>query len=185
MILSFLAKHQTFIRRVLTLDKIIVLKFLGLSVGKRTYIARTSSWPLRYLKGINIGSDVIIGKNTHLGVNKEGSIVINSKVGVGEFCRISSYGLLVIEEGTLIADNVVIQNTEHTFKEDTSPCSTPLEYRGIISIGKNCFIGRNSVILGGTILPDNTRVGANSIVQGYYSEAIVLSGQKATIKKYL
>ncbi len=187
---NFLARNELLFRRLLVADKVLLLKLLGLKLGKNCIIARSSRWPARQLSKIVIDDNVIVGANTHIGVagNPErAAIWIYDNVGIGEFCRIGAMKHVSIGPGTLIADNVTIQDCEHTFEENKSPCNTPLAYKKCVIIGANCFIGRNSVILGGTILPDNTIVGANSVVKGdYYSvcrQTLLITGLKATIRK--
>lgn len=60
---------------------------------------------------------------------------------------------------------------------------------GKVTIGNNCFIGMNSVILKGTQIGDNVIVGAGSIVTGgTYPSNCVIAGNPArvicTLEKY-
>lgn len=51
---------------------------------------------------------------------------------------------------------------------------------GKISIGKNCFIGANSVILYGVTLADNIIVAAGSVVtKSFHEERIIIGGNPA------
>jgi len=49
------------------------------------------------------------------------------------------------------------------------------------SIGKNCFIGMNSIILMGTQIGDNVIVGAGSVVHGIIPSNVVVAGNPARI----
>ena len=48
-------------------------------------------------------------------------------------------------------------------------------------IGKNCFIGANSIILMGAQLGDNVIVGAGSVVHGIIPDNVVIAGNPAKI----
>ena len=54
-----------------------------------------------------------------------------------------------------------------------------------IVIGRDCFIGMNSIILKGTILGDNVIVGAGSVVNGHFPDNCIIAGNPAKIVKYL
>lgn len=45
-----------------------------------------------------------------------------------------------------------------------------------IKIGKNCFIGCNSIILKGTVLGDGCVVGAGAVVCGKFEDNCVIAG---------
>lgn len=52
-----------------------------------------------------------------------------------------------------------------------------------IHIGKNCFIGCNSIILKGTVLGDNCVVGAGAVVSGKFESNCVIAGNPARVIK--
>ena len=54
-----------------------------------------------------------------------------------------------------------------------------------VIIGKNCFIGCNSIILKGTVLGDGCVVGAGAVVCGKFDDNSVIAGNPARIIKKL
>lgn len=54
-----------------------------------------------------------------------------------------------------------------------------------IKIGKNCFIGCNSIVLKGTIIGDGCVVGAGAIVAGKFEDNCVIAGNPARVIKKL
>ena len=54
-----------------------------------------------------------------------------------------------------------------------------------IKIGKNCFIGCNSIILKGTVLGDGCVVGAGAVVAGKFEDNCVIVGNPAKVIKRL
>lgn len=54
-----------------------------------------------------------------------------------------------------------------------------------IKIGKNCFIGCNSIILKGTVLGDGCVVGAGAVVAGNFEDNCVVAGNPAKVIKRL
>lgn len=78
---------------------------------------------------------------------------------------------IYIGKGTYIAPNCGFITANH----DKNDLDKHQEGKDII-IGKNCWIGMNSVILPGVILGDNTIVGAGSIVTHSFPEGNVTIG---------
>ncbi|MDW4260929.1 DapH/DapD/GlmU-related protein [Staphylococcus saprophyticus] len=88
---------------------------------------------------------------------------------------------IYIGKGSYIAPNVGIITANH----DINNLSTHIEGKDV-RIGKNCWIGMNSVVLPGVILGDNTIIGAGSIVTKSFSKGnIVIAGNPAKIVKQL
>lgn len=54
-----------------------------------------------------------------------------------------------------------------------------------VQIGKNCFIGCNSIILKGTQLGDGCVVGAGAVVSGKFEENCVIAGNPAKVIRKL
>lgn len=54
-----------------------------------------------------------------------------------------------------------------------------------IHIGRNCFLGCNSIILKGTVLGDGCVVGAGAVVSGKFDDKCVIAGNPAKIIKRL
>ena len=54
-----------------------------------------------------------------------------------------------------------------------------------IHIGKNCFLGCNSIILKGTVLGDGCVVGAGAVVSGKFEDNCVIAGNPARVIKRL
>lgn len=54
-----------------------------------------------------------------------------------------------------------------------------------IKIGKNCFIGCNSIILKGTVLGDGCVVGAGAVVAGKFESNSVIAGNPAKVIRKL
>ena len=54
-----------------------------------------------------------------------------------------------------------------------------------IRIGKNCFIGCNSIILKGTVLGNGCVVGAGAVVSGKFEDNCVIAGNPARVIRRL
>lgn len=105
---------------------------------------------------------------------------INNFQGYGNYFQ-NFAGKIYIGKGTYIASNVGIITANH------NPYNLDEHLPGEdVIIGKNCWIGLNSVILPGVCLGDNTIVGAGSIVtKSFPNGNCIIAGNPAKIIKLL
>jgi acetyltransferase-like isoleucine patch superfamily enzyme len=91
------------------------------------------------------------------------------------------HGKIVIGEGTYIAPNVGLITQNHKIGDLDKH-----EKAEDIILGSKCWIGMNSTILPGTILGDETIVGAGSVVTKSFPEGhCVIAGNPAKIIRRL
>ena len=110
-------------------------------------------------------------------------------VKIGENCRL--YTLEFSTEPYLIeiGNNVVIASGTQFITHDGGPWifydwndhSNDTNVFGKITIGSNCFIGINCIILPGTIIGDNCIIGAGSVVRGEIAPDSVVTGNPSKI----
>lgn len=116
----------------------------------------------------------------------EARIHIGTNVGI-------SGATIYARKGITIGDNTMIGGNTKILDNDFHPIDA--EARLVddkskigtreITIGKNCFIGCNSLILKGTVLGDNCVVGAGAVVSGKFEDNCVIAGNPARVIKRL
>lgn len=114
-------------------------------------------------RGAIIGENTVFfsPENTHFDINKAFLIKI------GNYCKITS-GV------TIIAHDYSRSVARRVFKENVGG-SAP------VTIGDNCFIGMNSIIMMGTEIGDNCIIGAGSVVKGNFPQNSVIAGNPARL----
>lgn len=115
-----------------------------------------------------------------------GTIRIGDHVGMSG-CTIYAWDSIEIGDNTIIGANVkIIDNDFHPLDPDARlQDNKDLVSRKPVSIGKNVFIGMNSIILKGTSLGNNCVVGAGSVVSGKYPDNVIIAGNPAGIVRTL
>lgn len=135
----------------------------------------------------NRGSQVFLGKNirVHSGckikARPEAKLTIGDNVKINYYCIIACQDDIQIGEGTEFGPSVYLYDHDHDYKKGFCVDSDEERYKKApIIIGKNCWIGANTVILRGTVLGDNCVVGAGCIMKGNYGPGSVIVQKRET-----
>lgn len=150
---------------------------------------------------LSIGDNVVI-KSSFLS-NLVGlysrTIIVTRRPGA--FIRIGnnvgiSGATIYARKGITIGDNTAIGGNVKILDNDFHPIDWETRNRCLldpdggdadvvpareIKIGKNCFIGCNSIILKGTVLGDGCVVGAGAVVAGRFEGSCVIAGNPARV----
>lgn len=120
---------------------------------------------------IEIGDNVGISGAT---IYARKGIYIGENTCIGGNCKILDNDFHPID----MDDRIKLLNDVHGGDSDLIPSR-------VIHIGKNCFLGCNSIILKGTILGDGCVVGAGAVVAGKFEDNCVIAGNPAKVIKRL
>ena len=130
---------------------------------------------------LQIGQGVTMCSFTSLEVNEGAKLSIGDRVFFNDHCSIRCLDKITIGHDTMFGDGVRIFDFNHKFNNynvfKTSMSSEP------IHIGRDCWIGSNTVILRGVTIGDNVIIGANCLIhQDIPSNSIVTHSEALTIK---
>jgi alpha-1,3-rhamnosyltransferase len=114
---------------------------------------------------IQIGNDTTIDKDAIL-FSHGGKIIIGNGCFIGSNVRIQAKGGVYIGNNTMIAPKASIFASNHITKKVEIPYIKQGERFIGISIGENCWIGSDVVILDGAAIGDCCIVGANCVING-------------------
>ncbi|WP_282630512.1 acyltransferase [Empedobacter sedimenti] len=165
----------------LKLNKIRFLSNSNISFDKSlrlgnftTFIIHPSS------KGI-IKENVEIRNNFNFVLGKNATISIGNKVFLNNYCSINCLESIDIGENTLFGENVKLYDHNHKYRNDQvfhQDFTT-----GPISIGKNCWLGSNVVVLKGVTIGDNVIIGAGCVIhKDIPSNSIIINKQEQILK---
>lgn len=184
----------------------IIMKMTHVKYGKKLLL---KGMPVIYNKK---GAELQIGENCVIkssfmsnlvGLYSRTIIVTRAegaKISIGNNVGISG-ATIYARKGITIGDNTCIGGNVKILDNDFHPIEweernrllqdekggdvTELIPAKPISIGKNCFIGCNSIILKGTTLGDGCVVGAGAVVSGQFPDNSVIAGNPAKVIKTL
>ena len=183
----------------------LVMKMTKIEYGKNLLLKGV---PIIFNKG---GAKLKIGENTTIkssflsnlvGLYSRTIIVTRApgaEIEIGDNVGISGATIyarkkITIGENTCIGGNCkILDNDFHPIETETRNKLLRDENGGDsdlvpsreIKIGKNCFIGCNSIILKGTVLGDGCVVGAGAVVCGKFEDNCVIAGNPAKVIKKL
>lgn len=177
------------IKRIVSITKNGLLYFFYKLTNRFLYLG----WPVVFNQGIelentetlSIGSFSNIGKDTWMrsalpGKGKGICLGENSMIGRRNF--ISCAKEITVGKNCIFGPNVTIVDNNHEFKDVTKPILAQGSSKPFpVSIGEDCWIGTNAVILPGTKIGRHCVVGANSVVSGTIPNNSVVTGSPARI----
>ena len=129
---------------------------------------------------MQIGSRCELKNNVDLQANG-GSLTIHDGVFINSNTLIVACEKIEIGENTAIGNGVKMYDHDHIFlAEGNQPWNQQTTEE--IYIGRNCWIGANSIILKGTNIGDNCIIGAGCIIKGKIpSKSKVIQKRETTI----
>lgn len=167
-----------------TFFRLLFIKFICGSNFSYYYIERISP---NVDIDINRGASVTFGKKIriHSGckikVRKGAQLEIKEGAKMNNNCIVACRDKIVIGEGTEFGPAVYLYDHDHIHSYETGK-NDGYNTKPII-IGKNCWIGANTVILKGTVLGDNCVVGAGSVISGEYpAGSLIYQKRETTVK---
>ena len=109
-----------------------------------------------------------IGTGTKISTSFRATLQIGRNFRIADYCNITCSTQITIGEQNRIAHRCQIIDSNYHFIANFNKKIIP-RYSRPISFGKGCWICNSSTITGGTILPDYTIIGSNSLVNKDFS----------------
>ena len=142
---------------------------LRLVCGDRVKVSGMQRFSPNVVVEVNKGGKLTLGRSVrvHSGskikVRWQGEISIGSGAKINYGCIFISKKRIEIGQGTEFGPSVFIFDHDHDFRKGLK--ANRFKAAPVV-IGKNCWIGANTVILRGTTIGDNCVIGAGSVVKG-------------------
>lgn len=126
---------------------------------------------------IKIGKKVRVHSGSKIKVRKDGKLILEDNVKINYNCIIVCRESIEIGYGTELGPAVYLYDHDHDYKVGLERDEFKV---APIRIGKNCWIGANTIILRGTVLGDNCVVGAGSVIHGVYPDNSLIVQKRNT-----
>lgn len=163
---------------------LLLILFFKLKFQQKISIASTGhflDFPKIYLKKtsrIRIGEGFLSRQRLTLRCEEHANISIGDNVFFNTNVSVTALEKIVIGNNVKIANNVVVVDHDHDYKNDyigylTSP----------VMIEDNVWIGANSVILRGSHISQGAVIGAGTVVKGFIAKNTIVVGKNEHGKK--
>lgn len=123
----------------------------------------------------SIGDRIRAHSGCKFKVRKGAMLELGDNVSFNYNCIVVCHKAITIGEGTEFGPSVYLYDHDHDYKVGLKKAKF---LDGSIVVGRNCWIGANTVILRGTVIGDNCVIGAGSIVKGVVPDNSVLIQQR-------
>ena len=160
------------------------------SKGRNLSFHFTSELARQRATRISLGNSVSLRKDTWLNVATEDPtgepvIVIDDNCTIGSGSIISAKNRIHLERDVLVGQQVIMLDHNHEYEDITIPVREQgVTEGGKIRIGQGCWIGRGAAIIcprGELTIGRNCVVGINSVVMGSVPDYSVVFGSPAAI----
>lgn len=169
----------------------LILEHKALFPGRVTFpeIFKPENFPMIYLDSsastIKIGRGVSFRGRLSLLAYSGSHIEIGESVFFNDHCSINSLGKITIGANTLFGEGVKLYDHNHIFRGTPIPIKEQGYRIGAITIGENCWIGSNTVILKDVNIGDNVVIGANNIIyKSIPANTVIVNKQESLISGY-
>lgn len=118
-----------------------------------------------YGNKIIFGKKVTFRKALSIVIEKNGKIIIGNGVFFNNYCSLNSLCRIKIGDNSIFGENVKLYDHDHVFKFKNELIKNQGYKLGEISIGSNCWIGSNVIILKSVSIGNNCVIGAGEVVK--------------------
>lgn len=135
-------------------------------------------------QNISLGNNVQLSRNCSIHAHG-GNVIIGDNVGINTNASIGAAdgGSIVIGNDVMIAQNVVIRASDHTFSAGNIPMNKQGHTGGYINIGADCWIAANAVITRNVSIGSHAIVGAGAVVTTDVKPYSIVGGVPAKLIK--
>lgn len=147
-------------------------------------ILKKMFFKLIYGKKISFSKKFYFRKNFNVTIDNDGNLKIGNDCFFNNGCSINCLGNIVIGENCIFGESVKLYDHNHKFSNKDINIKDQGYKVGKISIGNNCWIGSNVIILKDVTIGDNVVIGANSLIyKSIPSNSVVKSRTELIIEE--
>lgn len=125
---------------------------------------------------LNLDYNIQIEAGSDIQVHENGVLHIGSRTYMNRYCMISVQNAVSIGDNCMFGPGVKIFDNNHCFSAQ-SGVSSELK-TAPISIGNNCWIVSDVVLLKGTVVGNNCVIGAGCVISGNIPDGTLVTQKK-------
>jgi asparagine synthase (glutamine-hydrolysing) len=153
-----------------------------IELGRGCKIHADASVDASRSSGVRFGDKVTLNRYAYV-QGGEGGVRLGHRVEINNFSIVNGTGGVDIGDDTLVGPGVRIISYQHRHARETTIRTQAVDARPI-RIGRDCWLGANSVILAGVTIGDGAVVAAGAVVRADVPDFAIVAGVPASVKKY-
>lgn len=142
-------------------------------------------WKALFGTGLQCPATTVFYTSCKMMIEHKGHIKIGKGCFFNNGCSMTSLNKIEIGDNCTFGENVLMYDHNHNHSSSDVPIKKQGYEVGEISIGSNCWVGSNVVILANTKVGNNVVIAAGSIVLGNIPDNSVYIQKRATTIKEL
>lgn len=153
-----------------------------IALGRGCKIHADASVDASRSAGVRFGDKVTLNRFAYV-QGGAGGVRLGNGVEVNNFSIVNGTGGVDIGDDTLVGPGVRIISYQHRHAANATIRSQPVDARPI-RIGRDCWLGANSIIMAGVTIGDGAVVAAGAVVRADVPPYAIVAGVPASVKKY-
>ena len=129
---------------------------------------------------VSLGEPVTLSNFLSIEVGADAQLTIGNRVFFNDHCTLRCLHKITIGRDTMFGDGVRLYDFDHIYNnyrvEQFEFTYAP------ITVGKNCWIGANTIILKGTTIGDNVIIGAGCTIRGEVPDNVIVVNDCGSIR---
>lgn len=146
-------------------------------------ILKKALYKLLYFNKLRFGKNVTFRRRFHVLIEKSGMIEVGKGTFFNNDCSLNCLEFIQIGEDCLFGENVKIYDHNHRFRTDNQKIKEQGYATASITIGNNCWIGSNVVILKGTRIGNNCVIGAGTVLDTVVEDNTIITTNRVIERK--
>jgi acetyltransferase-like isoleucine patch superfamily enzyme len=135
---------------------------------------------------ISIGENVLFREYCNILVFPNAELSIGKGVFFNNYCSINCLDKIKVGDDTIFGEGVRLYDHNHLIKKEETLLVEKEEYtKSPITIGKNCWIGSNVIILKGVTIGDNSIIGAGCVIHKSVAANTIIKNNQNLISQSL
>lgn len=121
---------------------------------------------MSYGNRLEISDTVTFRNGIHIYIEDTGLVEIGDNTFFNNYCSITSMNQVIIGSDCLFGEGVKIYDHNHKFRDGMNPIAKQGFSIGTVTIGNNCWIGANVIILKDSHIGNHCVIAAGVVIEG-------------------
>ncbi len=168
------------------IDAPVSRKMIVIGINRDRFMAPQGTFFIDVAGKIIFKGSIILGRGCTLACQQNAVLILGKAVRISSFVKIRAYKRIEVGNFTAVTSECQIFDTNFHYMRNIKTGKVDPISKDVF-IGECCWIGNRTNIMKGTVLPDNTIVSSNSLLNKDYTSTVpsysIIGGMPARLLK--